>query len=121
MTQSEVYVYIAGKYSADSNLDVEQNILDAKRIAVALAARQVRFFCPHTHSAFFDNYVNASWDYYMDMYVTAMKKLCNCVIMVHNWENSRGAREEHEIATSLGFPVFYSVTDFLEFFEQLDT
>ena len=52
--KSDVYVYIAGKYTDKTMVQTEQNILDAKKIAIECANRHIKFFCPHTHGTFWE-------------------------------------------------------------------
>jgi hypothetical protein len=33
---------------------------------------------------------------------------CNVIVLLPNWENSRGARLEFHIADALGFAIFYA-------------
>lgn len=48
-----------------------------------------------------------TWEDYMVEDVRALFK-CNAILMLDNWQDSRGARVEHAIAKELGLKVFYS-------------
>lgn len=119
MQKSDVFVYIAGKYTAPTEIEIDQNILDAKIIAVKLAQSRVNFFCPHTHTANFGRYTAAPWQYYMNGCMHILSKACNCVLMVDNWRTSTGAMEEHAFAEKHGYPIFYSIEAFFEWHDSL--
>ena len=113
---TEPYVYIAGKYHADSMVEIEENILEAKKLAVLCAKNGIRCFCPHMNSAFMNFYApEAKWNFWMETDRLVIEKLCNCMLMVCNWRSSKGAQVERELATELGYPIFYEFNDLLEY------
>lgn len=118
--KSDVYVYIAGKYTDKTMVQVEQHILDAKKIAIKCADKYIKFFCPHTHTAHFGNYSqNASWQYYMDLCEPILRDICNVIIAVPNWKDSKGAKYEIDIAQNCGHKWFLNVEQFFEWYETL--
>ncbi len=48
-----------------------------------------------------------SWEMYMKTDVKAMMD-CTHIYMLHNWEESRGAIIEHNLAKELGFVMMYN-------------
>ena len=36
-------------------------------------------------------------------------KRCDAIIMVHNWEDSKGANKEHQLAVDLDIPIYYAM------------
>ena len=118
--KSDVYVYIAGKYTDETMIQVEQNILDAKRIAIECANRYIKFFCPHTHTAHFGEYSqNVSWQYYMNLCEPILRNVCNVVVMVPNWKDSDGAKYELAVARKSGHMCFLTVGQFFEWYKTL--
>jgi hypothetical protein len=117
--KSDVHVYIAGKYTDKTMVQIEQNILNAKKIAVECAYRRIKFFCPHTHTAHFGEYSqNSSWQYYMNLCIPILRNVCNVIIMVPNWEDSEGAKYELNIARDLGYMSFLTVDQFFIWYEN---
>lgn len=119
--KSEVFVYIAGLYTGETMEMVERHILFAKHVAIMCARHEIKYFCPHTHSAFMDFYVpGASYEYWMDLTETILVKACNCMVMAEGWESSEGARAEKNLAERLSYPVFVSAGEFLHWWEMRD-
>lgn len=50
---------------------------------------------------------DALWSYYMHFCVRALPE-CDSILMLPDWQNSKGAKWEHRIAEMLGLQVFYS-------------
>lgn len=131
MKKSDVFVYISGKYTGQDLFDTEQNIAVAKKVAIELANRKIKFFCPHTHSARFCCYCpNVEKDFWMDLDLAVVKRLTNCMVMVgdsiegemipiSNWKNSKGAIREKELALSLEQPVFDNLNNFFKWYKEL--
>ncbi|MHA1833409.1 MAG: DUF4406 domain-containing protein [Candidatus Baldrarchaeia archaeon] len=119
--KADVFVYVAGKYSDKTVLKTERHVLDALELSIKCAAHGIHFFCPHTHSKFFDLYApQVSWAYWMDLDIRVIEKLINCMLMVHNYENSKGAKLEEATAKDLGYPVFYNFNDFITWYNTLE-
>lgn len=120
-----VKVYIAGPYSASNVIDVLKNI--GRGQAYANAVFQLGFapFCP-----WFDKeFVISNWDDSHEVgtffnYSLAWLKVSDCVFIVPNHcgmikaENSPGTQKEIEVATQLGIPVFYSLSNLLQYFDK---
>jgi hypothetical protein len=49
---------------------------------------------------------DALWSYYMHFCVRALPE-CDSILMLPDWQNSKGAKWEHRIAEMLGLQVFY--------------
>lgn len=47
------------------------------------------------------------WQYYMHYCVQAIPS-CHSMLMLPDWQNSKGAKEEHRIAKMLGLVIYYS-------------
>ena len=121
MKKSEVFVYIAGKYSDEDMLRTEKNVAEALELAIACAKADIPYFCPHTHSRLMDYYApNVTWEYWMKCDFVIIEKLCNCMLMVPNWVNSKGAKMEEEKAKELEYPVFYTWDDFKAWYDALE-
>lgn len=49
----------------------------------------------------------ALWRYFMTYCVQALPS-CDSMLMLPDWQNSKGAKEEHRIAKMLGLAIYYS-------------
>lgn len=50
------------------------------------------------------------WQDYMAEDIRALL-VCDAIVMLENWKDSKGARIEHAIAQELGIDIFYSPTE----------
>lgn len=50
------------------------------------------------------------WHHYMAEDIRALL-VCDAILMLENWRESKGARVEHAIAVQLGLKIFYSLND----------
>lgn len=121
MKKSEVYVYIGGKYSAESMHEVELNILKAQGIAIKCAEANINYYCPHTHTRLMDFYVpNVPYTYWTRQDDIIIKKLCNCMLALDNWSDSPGTKSEITLCEELDYHVFYSFINLLTWYNGLD-
>ena len=98
--------YVAGPYSNDDALEIEQNILDAKKAACEVILAGMIPLAPTLNSARFDWYmpeVPVGWWY--DATLELLKR-CDAIWMFGDWQNSKGAVAEHEWAKANGLRVF---------------
>ena len=121
MKKSDVFVYIAGKYTATDLLSVELNVSKAQELAITCAKEDILYFCPHTHSRLMDFYVpEVTWEYWMRCDMKVISTLCNCMLMISNYKDSKGALLEEKKAKELGYPIFYNIDDFLTWYSNLE-
>ena len=119
--KSDVFVYIAGKYSDSTMLQTEQHVLDASELAIKCSNAGIKFFCPHTHSKFFDFYApDVSWEYWMNLDFHVIRKLTNCMLMVSNYGDSKGAKMEMQEARDLGHFIFFEFLSLLRWYSDLE-
>jgi len=48
-----------------------------------------------------------TWDYYMSKCMEAIL-VCDAILMLENWRDSKGAKIEHAIAEGLGLKMYYT-------------
>ena len=107
-------IYIAGKYTGHyhdhrSYFEIDRNIKAAMEAAAALAQAGVGFFCPHSHCAHFEVItpdVQPAFWYKLDLQFLV---ICDAILMLEGWQESKGAVNEHYLALRNGLQVFYGI------------
>lgn len=96
-------IYIAGKITGDPNyrekFDAVEKLLASQGYSVMNPAR-------------LGNYPGFSWEEYMGV-STSMQRICDAVVFLPDWQESRGSKLEMKTAESLGQKIFlwFSVDD----------
>lgn len=88
---------------------IERNIREAEKYAIALADRQVGFFCPHKHTEHFNGgqKSTAPEQFYYDLDFYFLMHIADAVLVVPGWENSSGTKRELEWVKAKGLKTFY--------------
>lgn len=98
-------VYIAGPFSADTSYEVERNVRRAEMYIYPLAKLGVCPVCPHTMYRTFDG----TFTYEIWIQITkALLKPCEAILMLPDWERSKGSRGERQDSIDVKRPIFYS-------------
>jgi len=97
-------VYISGAYRSDSVNGIYENIQKAREVAIKYWKLGYAVICPHMNTAFMDGACNDH--IWLEGDIEILKR-CDVIIMIGKWTMSRGAREELNIALSLGMEVIY--------------
>jgi nucleoside 2-deoxyribosyltransferase len=96
-------IYIAGKYRGPNAWAIEQNIRAAEEVAAKVWAMGHVALCPHANAR--HNPGGAPDEVYLAGTLELMRR-CDAVVLVHNWEDSEGAKAEVAEAKRLGIPVW---------------
>ena len=100
--------YVAGAYRAETHYEVELNIRQAEAVAIELWKMNYATICPHKNTSHFDDLApDRIW---LDGDLEIISRLHggkDCLVMLPNWENSKGAKAEHEFARNRGLNIFY--------------
>mgnify|MGYP001606997785 CR=1 FL=1 len=110
--------YIAGKYQGKTHdwrsyREIDAYIHLARDAAIEVWQNGHAAFCPHMNTEHFEIFTSdvpiGNW-YEGDLRIL---NICDAVILLSNWRESRGAVMEKKYAESKGIPVFESVGAFL--------
>lgn len=108
-------IYIAGKFRGANAWEVEQNIREAEAMAFNVANLGASFICPHTNTRFFDGTIND--EFWLDATMELLRR-CDAVMLVDNWQDSRGAQAEVAEAQRLQMPVFDYLPELAKFLDS---
>lgn len=102
-------VYISGKYRANSEWGLIENIRHAEDVARRLWGNGWAVICPHKNTAHFGGLArDPEEDHQLwlngDLEILSR---CDVVYMLKGWENSQGATIERQLALALGLEVYY--------------
>lgn len=95
-------IYVAGKYSGE----VDTNIAEARKVALALWDAGHAVICPHLNTAHFEQDCRATYEQYLEGDLNMVARV-DALVMVPGWEESKGARGEHDYAQELYIPIYY--------------
>ncbi len=106
MNRRDVLVYISGQYSGD----IAENIHKARLLAILLWELGYSVFCPHLNTIHFENDCKCKYQDYIDGDLTILKRV-DAILMMENWEQSRGAIIEQNEAAFQGIPIFLNIRE----------
>lgn len=113
MNKRNYVIYVAGKYTAPTKEEVQENVLEARQYAIEVWKLGYTAHCPHLNTAFFDEGTELDYEDFMTGDFELIKR-SDGVIMMPNWTDSMGATREREHAIKLGKPVFHSLEELAE-------
>jgi len=97
-----IKVYVAGKYSGD----VEKNIEKAAQVSAKLWDIGFTVICPHMNTANFEHRCKITgWEDFLEGDLVLLKD-CNMLVVLDDWEESKGARKEVKAAKEWGIPIY---------------
>ena len=94
-------VYIAGPYTPNDGREETrlENVRRASEVAQRLLKAGHTPFCPHTMTAGWEG--TCGYDDFLRRGIELLAT-CDAILLRPGWEQSRGARREHEEAVTLG-------------------
>ncbi|MEW5804688.1 MAG: DUF1937 family protein [bacterium] len=96
--------YIAGPYRASTPHGIVKNIRAAEAVSLKYWQQGFAVICPHKNTALLDGvFSDTLW---LEGGLTILSR-CDTIIMMSGWENSEGARKEHEFALNHGIEIIY--------------
>lgn len=100
-------IYVAGSYSADNVIQILNNMHTGTKVCAELLKEGYCPFCPWLdyQFQFYDKTLTVE-DYYR--YSMGWLKVSDVVLVLPNYENSKGTQAEIKRAKELNIPVVYS-------------
>jgi hypothetical protein len=104
-----VIAYLSGKYTGD----VDANIAKAREAAIELWERGYTVVCPHLNTAHFEQDCKIPYERYIEGDLEILSR-CDLIVMLPNYEESKGAIGELEFARQRGILVshYSEIMDF---------
>lgn len=97
-------VFVSGPYRSTTILGRYQNIVRAREASIELWQAGYAVICPHLNTANFDGL--APDKVWLDGDIEMLRR-CDAIYMLRDWDDSVGARAEHEMALKLGLEIIY--------------
>lgn len=101
-------LYTAAPYRAKTIVSLQQNIYDARLMAMYYWHKGYAVICPHMNSANFDGLAP---DENFLVGTLLMLAKCDTLAMHPNWEQSSGSSTEHAYAYAKNFEILYPEWD----------
>lgn len=105
-------IYTAGPYNGTDHLDIKQHILNASKVAIECWKKGWAVICPHKNTGGYEGYEGdgVDWNTWIKGDLEILKR-CDAIVMVEDWEESKGANMELEKAKEWGLDIYYSVDE----------
>lgn len=102
-------IYVAGKYTSDNYTDIENNIKKAEYASIELIRRGWAVITPHKNMSHYEMYESTGILSYEDWIAIDLEilKRCDAIFMLEDWEDSIGAREEHQFSENNNIKIYY--------------
>jgi hypothetical protein len=113
-------VYIAAPYRAKTAWFVELNIRYAESYAMDVAEARCYPVCPHTNTRGHFESIDVGDAFWLLATLELMRR-CDAAFFCPGWEQSSGARGEHDEALRLGLPIFYDLDALAAWRSALET
>jgi hypothetical protein len=82
----------------------ENNVAQARAVAIALWDEGYTVICPHLNTLNFEHFTKLTSAQFVEADLEIVSKM-DALVMLPNWEHSKGAVSEKEHAEILGIPV----------------
>ena len=103
--------YIAGKYRGKTEDEIYEHIYLARKQAKILLKMGYAYICPHMNTAFMGGCTaHNDDDVFLKIDMEILSR-CDCIVMLPNWRESAGARQELNFAMARGMMVFFAGMD----------
>jgi len=115
-SKRNIVIYVSGAYTGE----IDKNIEIARKAAIDLWEKGYTVICPHLNTIHFEKDCKIGYDDYIVGDCEILKR-CNYILMLDNWEDSKGAKVEKEFAEKYNIKIYYTVEeleDYISGFEK---
>lgn len=106
-------IYVAGCYRSNCEWQLEQFIRQAEDASLRLWKSGWAVICPHKNTAHFGGALGIPDNVWLEGGIEILKR-CDAIYMLSNWNDSKGAIRERELALKLGLEILYEVESDIE-------
>lgn len=106
--RQHIIVYVAGPFRGPHHYAIHENICRAEAVALTVWQSGFTAISPHLNTAHFQD--AAPDEVWLNGDLEILRR-CDAVLVVPNWEHSKGTRAEIEFAEAIDIPVFYALAD----------
>lgn len=106
-------IYISGKYTIGNT---KENINKAREMAIKVWESGFTALCPHLNSGHFESN-DISYDDFIKGDLELLNR-CDAILMLPEWEESKGANLEFEFARDFHIPIFLSLEGLIHFYNN---
>lgn len=114
MNKRDIVVYISGKYSGDT----EANIQAARKKAIELWELGYTALTPHLNTMNFDGDCECSYQDYIEGDLVLLDR-CDIIYMLEGWEESGGARIEKDYARKEGIYIVFNNKELNDYWKEM--
>jgi len=110
-------VYIAGKLSDPNTVSYIKNVSNMMEISQMVKSEGFSVFVPAIDVLLGIKFGYTSYDEYFNNNLAWLAR-ADAVVLVPDWETSKGTKRELEVAKQLNIPIFENVVDLIEHFNN---
>lgn len=103
-------IYVAGPYRGATLLDSFDNMRRGMQASVELMKKGYAPFCPWLDFQYSLCVESPTIEQYQAVSI-AFLKTCDCVLLIGDWQSSKGVAEEIKVAKYLSIPTYSDVAD----------
>jgi hypothetical protein len=103
-------IYVAGPFRGPHHWAIAQNIRKAEELSLEVWRIGCAAVCPHLNTAHYQGVLPDDVWLYGDLAILAR---CDAMIVVPNWEHSKGTQGEIYEAERLEIPIFYNLASLI--------
>ena len=105
----DIIVYTSGPYTADTNEQIQRNILSARQHAIQIWEHGYTALCPHLNTAHMERDCSIDYEAYMEGDIALIAR-CDVIYTLPGWQQSKGAVREVKEGARLKKHIAFSIS-----------
>jgi hypothetical protein len=106
-------IYLAGPYTGSTPKERDDNVMRAKMIGLFVILLGDDPFIPQSMTHGLEDF-GVSYERFLYLGLNILQR-CDALLLLPNWEISKGAKKELKAAQKLGVKVFESLEEYIKF------